>query len=97
MQKKNKYPKPRVIAVDVDGTLFVNGELNESLVKWCKEKKDQGFHLMLWSMRGEKHARKAASIAGLLEVSDVITSKPGYIVDNDGWSWIKYTEVVRGI
>ena len=30
-----------------------------------------------------------------VELFDHIVSKPNYVVDDLGWSWIKYTEVVR--
>lgn len=93
-KKKQKYPPPKLVAVDVDGTLIINGIVNADLVKWIKQKSCEGFKLMLWSARGEDHARKAADMAGLSDVFDFIISKPGYIVDDRGWSWIKYTRVI---
>ena len=83
----------RTIAVDVDGTLFAGGKINERLVAWLAEKKSQGFVLILWSARGAEYAGNAAALcpAGLLSV---IISKPGFIVDDTGWGWIRYTKVV---
>ena len=51
--------------------------------------------MMLWSSRGEAHARKYAELFGVMDVFDMICSKPGYIVDDQGWGWIKYTRVIR--
>lgn len=89
-----QYPVPKWIFVDVDGTLFEGNVLNEYLVKWCREKKSQGFYLVLWSCRGAEYARQAASIANVIEVFDFIISKPGYIVDDNGWRWINFTTVI---
>ena len=91
---KQKYPPPRVIAVDVDGTLLLRGALNKKLIEWCKQKKNDGFIMILWSSRGELHAKKAADLSGLNDIFDYIISKPGYVVDDKGWSWIKYTRVI---
>lgn len=87
-------PPPRVVAVDVDQTLSLGGSVNEKLVAWLQIKKQEGFYLMLWSSRGEDHAKAKASEFGLLELFDLICSKPGYIVDDQGWGWTKYTRVV---
>jgi hydroxymethylpyrimidine pyrophosphatase-like HAD family hydrolase len=91
----NPYPPQKVIAVDVDGTLINKGNLNTSLVKWCKLRKSEGFSLMLWSARGERYARNVAEYHQVSDCFDLITSKPGYIVDDMGWSWIKFTKVIR--
>ncbi len=90
----SKYPPTRCIAVDVDGTLYTRGVLNTRLVEWCKVRKEQGFYLLLWSARGREYAVKAAEKAGVTDVFDTIIAKPGYIVDDLGWSWIKHTVAV---
>ena len=92
-----KYQPQKVIAVDVDGTLHNNGIVNHALVEWCKERKGQGFALMLWSARGEAYARKFAACFDITGLFDLICSKPGYIVDDQGWGWVKYTKVIRGL
>jgi hydroxymethylpyrimidine pyrophosphatase-like HAD family hydrolase len=97
MKKRQKYPPARVIAVDVDGTLQHRGHANNRLIKWCQEMKADGFTLMLWSARGEVHARNYAELFGVLDLFDLICSKPGYIVDDQGWGWIKYTRVIRSL
>lgn len=95
--RKQKYPRQKLIAVDVDGTLFSRGKLNTDLVEWCKQKKNEGFKMMLWSARGQKHAEEAAYRSGLIEVFDTVISKPGYILDDKGWGWIKYTKQVNNL
>jgi len=89
-----KYPPQRVIAVDVDGTLIINGIVNEKLVNLCKKKKKEGFTMILWSAGGQNHAIKAAKLSGLNDVFDHIISKPGYIIDDMGWNLVKYTEII---
>lgn len=90
-----QYPPQNVIAVDVDGTLHRGGIANMALIEWCRKKRAQGFDLMLWSARGEAHAKKAAGLFGVSDLFSTICSKPGYIVDDKGWSWIKFTRIVR--
>jgi len=88
-------PRRRVIACDVDGTLHQQGEPNTRLIAWLRARKAEGFSITLWSARGEQHARMMAKRCECVELFDHIVSKPGYVVDDLGWSWIKYTEVVR--
>lgn len=88
------YPPPKVIAVDIDGTLLVNGQINQPLVVWCKEKKQSGFRLMLWSSRGLEYARRFADQFDMSSVFDDVVSKPGYVVDDQGWQWVRYTKVI---
>lgn len=88
------YPPPRVIAVDIDGTLLNNGILNQPLVEWCNKKKQDGFRLMLWSSRGLDYANRFVAHFGLDGIFDDVVSKPGYLVDDQGWRWIRYTKVV---
>ena len=95
MKSAHPLPPPKAIAVDVDGTLFVNGVLNTGLAEWCKERANEGFLMILWSSRGLEHAKKAAETACLSDIFTTITSKPGYIVDDKGWEWIKYTRIIR--
>jgi hydroxymethylpyrimidine pyrophosphatase-like HAD family hydrolase len=95
MERKQKFPPPKVIAVDVDDTLQVRGFPNLRLIEWCREKKRQGYFLMLWSSRGQRHAENYAKKFGVLDIFDLICSKPGYVVDDQGWGWVKYTKVIR--
>lgn len=89
-----KYPPRRCIAVDVDGTLHIGGQPNVALIAWCRVRKQDGYSLILWSAQGEEHARSVATAFGCADLFDVIVSKPGYIVDDNGWDWIKYTRAL---
>lgn len=89
------YPPPRVVAVDVDGTLLINGQKNPAVVLWCERLKAEGYVLHLWSSRGKKHAESVAELFGVTHLFDVILSKPGFILDDQGWGWIKYTKAIH--
>ena len=95
MRANRDLPPPRVIAVDVDGTLHIRGEPNTKAIAWLHKRKAEGFALMLWSMRGEAHARLISKQIGCVDLFDVIVSKPGYILDDEGWRWIQRTKVMR--
>ena len=91
---ESKYPKQKVIAVDVDDTLIIDGKPNYDLIIWLNDKINEGYQLILWSMRGYKHAKHTAQRLGIEHLFQTIMSKPGYIVDDDGWNWTRYTEVI---
>lgn len=91
---ESKYPKQKVIAVDVDDTLIINREPNLDLIEWLRVKKAEGYYLMLWSMRGRENAISAATTTNTHGLFHVVMSKPGYIVDDDGWGWTQHTEVI---
>lgn len=91
----SKFPPPRMIAIDVDKTLYFAGELNDLIVRWAKEKRADGFELIVWSNRGTKYAQAAAQSAGLVDLCSACISKPGYILDDKGWDWIRHTVWVR--
>lgn len=88
-------PQRRIGAVDVDRTLILEGEVNEAVVEWVRDRKREGFFLVLWSARGKRYAEAAARKAGLEEAFDVVMGKPGVIVDDEGWGWAKRVPVVR--
>ena len=90
-----QYQKPKVIFVDVDGTLRTGQFINERTVDWCKSQKTAGFSLVLWSSRGEPYAKQTAAAIGITGLFDHIISKPGYILDDKGWTWTKYTQIAR--
>ena len=92
---KNKFPITPVIAVDIDNTLITHGKLNNDLVDWCRHRKNDGFSLMLWSSRGMDYTKEIAEKHSLINLFDVICSKPGYVVDDVGWNWIRFTKVIR--
>lgn len=92
-----KFPPSRVIAVDVDGTLHNAGRVNAALVEYCWARKAEGYRLMLWSARGIEHAQRAVDQFELSGLFDDVVGKPGYIIDDLGWSWIKYTKVIGSV
>ena len=94
MKQKQKHPPSKCIGIDVDGTLLIHGKLNKILADWIKDKHEEGFETVLWSARGRSHALNVARSFDIESYFDAIISKPGYIVDDLGWSWIKYTRVI---
>ena len=85
----------KTIAVDVDGTLLIRGKANSKLIDWLRKKKSDGFDLVLWSARGEEHARRVSERFEISELFTVILSKPGHIVDDKGWNWVRFTKLIR--
>lgn len=92
---RKRYRARRAIAIDVDGTLLIGGQANEALVDWIKAKKEEGFELTLWSARGRAYAKQVAQHLEVEQLFDSIISKPGAIVDDKGWSWVKWTKVLE--
>lgn len=88
------YPPANAIAVDVDGTLCQHGVLNGAVVEFVKRQRARGLSVMLWSARGESYARSMAERFGVAALFNHIVSKPGYVVDDLGWSWIRHTKVI---
>ena len=88
----------KTIAVDVDGTLLLEGGgRNEAVIAWLRIQHAAGYKLLLWSGRGEGHARAAAEFCGVTSLFCVILEKPGYILDDHGWNWVRFTGVVRSL
>jgi len=94
---KTTYPPRKVIAVDVDETLIIKGRLNTKLVEWIKGKKADGCQVNLWSARGSLYAWKVAEHHDITYLFDSIHSKPGIIVDDQGWLWIKFVKVIKSV
>ncbi|SEG14872.1 hypothetical protein SAMN05444390_1011494 [Marinobacterium lutimaris] len=89
-----RYAPAAAIYVDVDATLLLGGCVNTTLVAWCRRQKAAGYSLVLWSSRGEAHARRAAKRAGAVDLFDAILSKPGYVVDDKQTRWMQYVTTV---
>lgn len=85
----------RTIFVDVDDTLHHEGRPIQSVIDYCRRKKAEGYTLVLWSARGQKHAENAVSVFGLHGLFTHVLSKPGAILDDRGWGWAKYTRVIK--
>lgn len=88
------FPRQRTIAVDVDGTLLRGERLNETLVAWLAERKAEGFTLILWSAAGKQHAVEVARQFAVEHLFETIISKPGYVVDDEGWTWTRFTRCI---
>jgi predicted mannosyl-3-phosphoglycerate phosphatase (HAD superfamily) len=95
--KHPPYPPPRSIFIDVDDTLIIASRPNHSLVEWAKARHRQGYEIVIWSSRGTDHARAAADVCDLAGIAAAVVSKPGYIVDDKGWAWTRYTKRIRRI
>lgn len=87
----------KTAAVDVDGTLLINGVPQAKAIEWCRQKKRDGWSLILWSAAGRDHALRAAVLCGLDGAFVAIIAKPSVILDDIGWSWIKHTCVIRAV
>ena len=83
-----KYPLQKWIFVDIDGTL------SNDVIEWIKTKRPEGYRFVLWSSRGEEYAKAVAERYEIVDLFEHIISKPGYIVDDKGWSWVKYTKTI---
>lgn len=86
--------QPRTIYVDTDNTLDLYGELNETLVNYLIEKKQEGYTIILWSMAGRNHAFKVAEEYNLIHLFDTFLTKPGIIIDDKGIRWMARTVVL---
>jgi predicted HAD superfamily phosphohydrolase YqeG len=95
MNNHNKFPPTNVIAIDVDGTLIVRNQLNKELAEWAKEMRRSGFEVTLWSTQGRDYAKAIANKFNVADCFEYYASKPSYIVDDLGWSWVKYTKVLK--
>ena len=86
-----KYPPPKWIFVDIDRTL------SKTLIEWIRRKRPDGYRFVLWSSRGEEYAKSVAQKWSITDLFEHIISKPGYIVDDKGWGWIRWTKIIRYI
>jgi len=89
-----KYPPPKWIFIDVDGTLVRHGILSHEVIARIKEYRFNGFRFVLWSARGEEYARASAERHEVKNLFEHIISKPGYVIDDRGWSWVRHTKII---
>lgn len=89
-----KFPTPKVIAVDIDGTLLIDGQLNQPAVDWIRTVHRNGFFTFLWSIRGHDYAKEFVEKYQLGDAFDAVLPKPGYCLDDKGWDWTEYTKVI---
>lgn len=53
--------RPRIIAVDYDGTLCIDGRMNLNLISRLKAEQGRGSIVILWSCREGKRLREAVA------------------------------------
>lgn len=87
-------PPPRCLAVDVDDTLLHHNIPNPAIVAMIRAYADQGWDVIVWSLRGRAYAQAAADLAGIAELA-VCVGKPGVVVDDKGLDWLQFSRVVR--
>ena len=98
MTRRQKHPPAKCLAIDVDGTLIDSRmSLNAKVADLAKAKRGEGWDVILWSARGRRYAQAVAEKHGIEDVFTAIIGKPGFVVDDLGWQWIKYTRVIRDI
>jgi len=90
--RRPKYQPQKVVYVDVDGTLLIDGKCNNHLVAVLTDLKAEGYELILWSARGKEHAQKAAGLTRTVGLFDIVLTKPGYVVDDKGWTWTRFVK-----
>ena len=88
------FHPPHCIAIDVDDTLIGRDGLDLGVVAFIEAKREEGMEVMLWSMRGRAYARAVAEKHRVAHLFDAIISKPGWILDDQGWQWVAKTRVV---
>lgn len=83
------------VAIDIDGTLVLNGALSESAMGWIHKQRGKGFDVILWSIRGGKYAREVAEKFEISGLFAAIIGKPCAIVDDRGWGWARYSPAIH--
>ena len=85
----------KVVAVDIDGTLWGRTGLNLALLTRLREVKAAGYQLMLWSARGTDYARAFESQHIEAGLFDVVIGKPAFVADDRGWDWVRHTRPLK--
>jgi len=86
-----RLPPTKLIAIDVDGVLNAYSKVNAKVVEVIRDRHRQGFEIVVWSARGTAYAKEWAERAGVAELCAAIIGKPGYILDDQGWAWTRFT------
>lgn len=89
------FPTQKTICVDIDNTLLHKNKLNAELIAWLKEQKKNDYDLILWSAQGRQYAEGVAFKYNLKSLFNAIIGKPGFIIDDLGWSWTRHTRWVE--
>ena len=94
MGRRERFAPRLQAAVDVDGTLIQAGGVAPAVVEWIRERAGEGFQVIVWSARGEQVAREAVDRAGIGELVAYAIAKPGVILDDQGWGWVRFTRAI---
>jgi TPR repeat protein len=90
--------RPKTIYVDVDGTLILkNGTVNTQLINFLENMSEANggdYQLILWSMAGHAHAEEVAEELKITHLFEHILTKPGYMIDDDGKNWLRFTHLI---
>ncbi len=84
----------QTVFVDCDGTLVKGNAVNDRLVAWLRVQQAAGYPLVLWSMQGADYAREVAERLQIVDLFTAIVSKPRFVVDDAGWSWIRFARCI---
>lgn len=77
------------IYFDVDRTLC------PAVIEYARQCQAADNVTVLWSARGEEHARRSAERLDALDAFDHIQSKPAAIIDDQGLAWLRFTQVIH--
>ena len=94
MLQYSKFPPRKTIYVDVDETLIIDGQVNRKLVRWLRDKALDEWEIIVWSMRGSTHSKKAVKRCGLGDIVAYTLSKPGIVVDDRAWDWTTWVKTI---
>ena len=83
----------RAIYVDCDNTPLRSGRVVEPVAAAIREALRRGTDVVIWSARGRGHAETVARMAELSE-QVMCACKPDAIIDDVGWSWVRYARVL---
>jgi len=61
----------------------IDHEVVRALRRWKAANPDG--QLIVWSMRGRKHAERAVGVCDLADVVDLVLAKPGTMIDDAPW------------
>jgi hydroxymethylpyrimidine pyrophosphatase-like HAD family hydrolase len=92
--KAMRFQVNKAVYVDVDGTLLTGSTVNPLVVEMVRNYKADGFEIVIWSARGAVYARAAAEKAEIANIADAILTKPGLILDDQGWTWTQYSKAI---
>jgi hydroxymethylpyrimidine pyrophosphatase-like HAD family hydrolase len=83
----------RALYVDCDNTLLRSGRIVEPVAAAIREALRRGTDVVIWSARGREHAETVARMAGVFDCV-ICVCKPDAIIDDVGWSWVRYARVL---